>query len=282
MYIGSWISQQNVGTSLGNRNTSPDLDRFVDNSTSSSKVDSDRGGTMIQENILSLLHRSNVTMMEASAKHKKNDREESTKPSRTITYDFVIIGSGSAGQSALKTLKEKCPSARIAVIDPVRLTTGKESRSVDYYRETATGFNPKLRTVQLMDDASTQLVYRYGILLATGSRGAPPPIELFQVSALPRVFELRTTELAGNSMQRPVLAPEHVRKAILGASSKGAKVAILGSGWDVSQSSSWPSSVQTNYHCFLILVPPLCCGTGARPSMCHFKARSEETNYGVW
>ncbi|KAL3936077.1 MAG: hypothetical protein SGBAC_008531 [Bacillariaceae sp.] len=171
-------------------------------------------------------------MMDAVVDSNANDQAGATKPTRTITYDFVIVGSGCAGQSAFKTLKDKCPSARIAVIDPVRLATGKEGRNVDQYKDTATGFNPKLKTVQLMDDTSTQLKYKYGILLATGSRGAPPPLELFQLSALPRVFELRTTELPRNSMRRPVLAPEHVRRAILGSASKGAKVAILGSGWD--------------------------------------------------
>lgn len=36
----------------------------------------------------------------------------------TKVYDFIIVGYGTAGRSALKTLQHQCPNASIAVIDP--------------------------------------------------------------------------------------------------------------------------------------------------------------------
>jgi hypothetical protein len=126
--------------------------------------------------------------------------------------------------------------------------------TIIHYAQTAIGFHPHDRTVQLLatdaDDSNSnstaststtsiiQLKYKYGILLATGARGAPPPLELIEDHALSRVLELRTTELvmAGNNNnnknRRPVLPPERVRRAVIDTASQGARVAILGSGWD--------------------------------------------------
>eukprot|EP00980_Cylindrotheca_fusiformis_P000311 scaffold73_cov118-Cylindrotheca_fusiformis.AAC.7 len=179
--------------------------------------------------ILSLLE-PKTAYMDAAFDMDEDYPEKDEAPTNTITYDFVIIGSGSAGRSAVHTLKEQCPNAKIAVIDPLRSTPRLDS-TIDHYKELATGFNPMERTVRLMSDTSTQLQYKHGILLATGSRGAPPPLDLFENSCLSRVIELRTTEMIGNT-KRPVLAPESVRKAIVDSTSKGAKVAILGSGWE--------------------------------------------------
>jgi hypothetical protein len=178
--------------------------------------------------LISFLFEPQKTYLEASFS-PDDDFLEAEIPKTTIKYDFIIIGSGSAGKSATKTLKEECPNAKIAVIDPLR--TVSEKYNINHYKETATGFNPKLRTVRLLSDPTTELRYTHGILLATGSRGAPPPLELFEESCLSRVVELRTTELLGNT-KRPVLAPESVRRAIVDSSRRGAKVAILGSGWE--------------------------------------------------
>jgi hypothetical protein len=147
-----------------------------------------------------------------------------------VAYDFVIVGNGNAGQSALKTLQSKCPSAKIAVIDPLRIFKG-QSKNVLHYRDTVCGFNPTTRTITLFEEANTQIQYKYGILIATGARGAPPPLELFEVSALSRVLELRPTELPKNT-KRPMMAPEKVRKTVAEAASRGAKICILGSGWE--------------------------------------------------
>jgi hypothetical protein len=182
----------------------------------------------------------------------------------------------------VRVLQEQCPSAKIAVIDPLRPSAaaaaatknkGKSkllssigslhhpnNKFTDYYTETATGFHPHDRTVQLLSataaDPSTstststsstlplQLEYKYGIVLATGARGAPPPMELFEESSLSRVLELRTTALVGNNNnnnhnhdhprkpKRPVLPPERVRRAVIETASQGARVGILGSGWE--------------------------------------------------
>jgi hypothetical protein len=148
---------------------------------------------------------------------------------QTIDFDFIIIGNGNAGQSALRTLRERCPKAKIAVIDPVRPT--ETTVRIHHYRETVTGFDPKKRTVRLLSNPSVQLQYKHGILVATGARGAPPPLELFEESALSRVLELRTTELLGNT-KRPMMAPERVRSTVIDIAANGGKVAILGSGWE--------------------------------------------------
>jgi hypothetical protein len=201
----------------------------------------------------------NRTSMEAAPVQVSKEGEETTpsklkatipKTKKTLVYDFVVIGNGNAGQSALRVLQERCPSAKIAMIDPLRpssaaatnkskskLLSVGNSNKMDYYPETATGFHPHDRTVQLLADPTLQLEYKYGILLATGARGAPPPLELFEESALSRVLELRTTELVGNhnyprKQKRPVLPPERVRRAVIETASQGARIGILGSGWE--------------------------------------------------
>jgi NADH dehydrogenase FAD-containing subunit len=161
-------------------------------------------------------------------------------------YDFIIIGYGNTGQSALHTLREKCPNARIALVDPLRSSNkGKKnsnnssnnndnnnnSTNTEYYRDTVVEFDPSTKSVKLLMDPDTSIGYKHGVLIATGARGAPPPLELFQEEALSRVLELRPTELSKNT-KRPMMAPERVRKAVVVAASRGAKIAVLGSGWE--------------------------------------------------
>jgi hypothetical protein len=180
------------------------------------------------------------TAMEGVRTFGDNDVSETiskTIPTKTVDYDFVVIGHGNAGRSALNVLRERCPNASIAVVDPLRrvTTTENEGRddtaTVTYYAETVTGFHPSHRTIQCLSDPNTQLHYRHGVLVATGSRGAPPPLELFQAKFLPRLLELRATELAGNA-KRPVLSPDQVRAKVLEAAKTGANIGILGSGWE--------------------------------------------------
>jgi hypothetical protein len=153
-------------------------------------------------------------------------------------YDFVVVGHGNAGQSAVRTLREMCPLANIAVIDPLRLTSDysdigrrRNNNKLDQYRDTVASLDPSTKSIHLVSNQSRTIQYRYGILLATGARGAPPPLELFEDSALSRVLELRPTELSKNT-KRPMMAPENVRRTVIEAASKGAKVAVLGSGWE--------------------------------------------------
>jgi hypothetical protein len=164
-----------------------------------------------------------------------------TRNISTVVYDFVIIGYGNTGQSALRTLRETCPHARIALVDPLRSSNKKKGNNNDngidittntmYYRDTVVEFDPTAKSVRLLQDPSISVGYRHGVLIATGARGAPPPLELFQEAALSRVLELRPTELS-KSTKRPMMAPEKVRKAVATAASRGAKIAILGSGWE--------------------------------------------------
>jgi hypothetical protein len=116
------------------------------------------------------------------------------------------------------------------VIDPLRVSKGS-NKKVKHFRDTVCGFDPSTKTLQLLEDANVTIRYKHGVLIATGSRGAPPPLELFEETALSRVLELRPTELPKNT-KRPMMAPETVRRTVAEASAKGAKVAILGSGWE--------------------------------------------------
>ena len=152
----------------------------------------------------------------------------------TALYDFLIIGYGNTGQSALRTLREKCPHAKIALVDPLRSSNkgkNKSNTNTDYYRDTVIEFDPCSKSFRLLTDPNTAIGYKHGVLIATGARGAPPPLELFQETSLSRVLELRPTEISKNT-KRPMMAPEKVRKAVAEAASRGAKIGILGSGWE--------------------------------------------------
>jgi hypothetical protein len=153
----------------------------------------------------------------------------------TIEYDFIVLGHGNAGKTAVETLKEQCPRASIALVDPLRSRTRGDARVV-CYRQPALGFHPPTRTVELAD-SSIQLKYRHAILVATGSRGAPPPMDLFDKQVLNRVLELRSTEALGFG-NRPILSPETIRHLALMAARQGAKVCVLGSGWEAIELAS--------------------------------------------
>lgn len=159
--------------------------------------------------------------MEAAEIHNTSALDE------VVIYDFVVLGNGNAGKSAAETLRTECPGAKIAVVDPLRPGGGL---GVDHWSFGATGFCPASRLVHLAY-TPTKLKYRHAILVATGSRGAPPPPSVFDKESLLRVLELRPTHLAGNGL-RPVLPAESVRKLAMMAVSEGATVGILGSGWE--------------------------------------------------
>lgn len=148
---------------------------------------------------------------------------------KVIEYDFIVLGHGNAGKSAVETLKDQCPGATIALVDPIRSLQSNDS-NLQSYRQPALGFHPPSRTVK-MADPTFQLKYRHAILVATGTRGAPPPLPLFDQEVLNRVLELRPTEALGNGT-RPVLPPETIRELSLMAAAQGAKVCVLGSGWE--------------------------------------------------
>jgi hypothetical protein len=228
----SWGCLALAGDDDDKKNPSEDIQSNPSLQNGENLIDSHRISQKIQS--LSSLLEPTTTSLEAAFDEADaaNTVVMSAKaPTKTIVYDFVILGHGNAGQSAARTLRQQCPNAKIAVLDPLRSASSARVKIDHYYRDTATRFNPQSRTVQLLSDPHTELQYKHGILIATGARGAPPPLELFQESSLSRVLELRTTELLGNT-KRPVMAPDRVRRAVIDAASRGGKIAILGSGWE--------------------------------------------------
>ena len=144
-------------------------------------------------------------------------------------YDFVIFGNGTAGRSALETLRSKCPSASIALIDPLRKPRQRHKR-VDFIQDAAVSLDPRQRRIGISND-TVHLDYKYGVLIATGAHGAPPPSYLIDEKAQSLVYELRPTILTHNA-KRPCLPPTDVRTKLLQAAKKGQVLGILGSSWD--------------------------------------------------
>lgn len=175
-------------------------------------------------------------------------------------YDFIVIGYGAAGQSAVETLQKVCPTASIALVDSLRRPSDHTIRQqTDFFAARAIGLSPRDRRVDLDhdndvdDDVSNEstfsLTYRVALLLATGARGAPPPTYLMEVKARSRILELRSTtshqaeidnglsvqdnaDPSSNLNQRPILSAEETRRRVAQYSKEGAAIAILGSGWD--------------------------------------------------
>lgn len=179
------------------------------------------------------------------------DASNNNNTPKVLEYDFIVLGHGNAGAAAVETLRTKCPFATIAVVDPFQSPTPQTATSnsssynnnnnnkVHYFAQSVLGFHPPTQMVQLVHSDSTvqQLQYHHSILIATGVRGAPPPNMLVDQKAMPRLLELRPTSisLGTPNHERPALAP-HVTKHVCElAASQGAKVAILGSGWDAME-----------------------------------------------
>jgi len=176
----------------------------------------------------------------SSRKKRPND-----EPSNEC--DFAIVGYGNAGSAAVASLKKLCPRASMAIIDPIGVPSSgyverqgedfarKKEMRVKYFPLSTERLDHKNRTLTLSN--GTQIRFKQSVLLATGSRGAPPPISLMDQQAMERVLELRSTELpTGNdfinfsSPRRPVLSPHSVRQLSIMAAAQGARVCVLGSG----------------------------------------------------
>uniref|UniRef100_A0A7S4UU18 FAD/NAD(P)-binding domain-containing protein n=1 Tax=Ditylum brightwellii TaxID=49249 RepID=A0A7S4UU18_9STRA len=186
-----------------------------------------------------------ITDMEASASAKQHKQEEKNPPTKTFECDFVIVGYGNAGRSALRTLTSLNPKLKILVIDP-RINVNYKSNNdrvmyVPFSRASALHHPTKTlycTTLSSNDgDAREEVVkikYAHSILISTGSRGSPPPMDLVDKTALSRVLELRGTA-AGSIVtehdQRITLSPEMVRNiTFMAASDPNSNVCILGSG----------------------------------------------------
>mmetsp|Transcript_34542 Transcript_34542/g.101513 ORF Transcript_34542/g.101513 Transcript_34542/m.101513 type:complete len:945 (-) Transcript_34542:93-2927(-) len=169
----------------------------------------------------------------------------STADTQPKSYDFIVVGNGNAGQSAVRTLSELCPNASVAIIDPKAPSQGnsndtKTTASATYIGQAVTGLDHNKRTLKLTDGST--LNFRQSVLIATGCRGAPPPSSLIDERAQSRILELRSTEAFISSsvdnendhhraqQRRPVMNPEGVRQMTYMAASQGARVCVMGSG----------------------------------------------------
>lgn len=161
------------------------------------------------------------------------------------TYDFIVVGNGSAGKSAIRTLSKLCPNASIAIIDPKTAmqenhlsNDNQKATSTTYIGQAVTGLDHNARSIKLSDGST--LHFRQSILIATGCRGAPPPSSLIDERAQSRILELRSTEAFGDGhsnlqhhqhkQRRPVMTPDGVRQMTAMAASQGAPVCVMGSG----------------------------------------------------
>lgn len=142
-------------------------------------------------------------------------------------YDFIIIGNGLAGRSAARQLREQCPAASIALIDPLRTDTDTDS-SIHMLTQQATFLDPRERIVQLRDQSSVS--YKCAVLIATGSHGAPIPHYLHDEQARSRILEWKGQY--SQHGKEEALLPDQITSQIVKAARTGQKIAVLGSGWD--------------------------------------------------
>ncbi len=203
----------------------------------------------------------------------------------TREYDFVVVGYGTAGQSAVRTLQQTCPHATVAVLDPfassIRATT--PTSTVELYPcSRVTELDPRTNqcVVLVPSDPSSStdhhqnstvervIQYRHAILIATGCRGAPIPTYLLDEKAQSRTYEYRPTTIPTATMnttepnppQRPFQSPDGVRKFMQQqVRTTPDTICVLGSGWEaldlvatMAMSSSWKR-------------PPRQMGSGSRP-----------------
>ena len=228
--------------------------------------------------------------------------KESVPRQNVIECDYVIVGHGKAGQSALRTIKQLDPAANVVVIDPnpnnnhTAQNTNQHSKAktrergasgVRHLRTSASYIDRAQKIIHVHPTAppsqfsstknastsksATGVRYRKSALLATGSRGAPPPSTCIHPDARARILELRSTGLlhnysldgtplnnaaASSTMQSriPILDRPTVRSLSIMASSQGASIAIMGSGFEAlelaafcARVSKWaPSGAATN------------------------------------
>ncbi|KAL3805644.1 hypothetical protein HJC23_005888 [Cyclotella cryptica] len=230
----------------------------------------------------------------ANSNHDLILDECDTQKGNALECDYVIIGHGHAGQSALLTLKTLEPNADIVIIDPnihpkhaegpVSGAKGKKQKrsagTIQNLPTRATFIQHAQKIVQVAplvsfsSVAQTRAVhYRKSVLLATGSRGAPPPDECVSVDSRSRILELRSTTAppfqnhksnnptrviesdsinnAGperNELHLPILDPATVRSLSLMASSQGATIAVMGSGFEALELAASLARVSPRTH----------------------------------
>ena len=225
---------------------------------------------------------SNHTKQLASSPISQHAQPDYLEEER-IECDYVIIGHGKAGQSAVRTIKELEPKAKIVVIDPnsypksneqqqsnnsismqkrgiLRHTATNIAESIQHLATCATSIDHSTKTIHIQPirrryDASSsdgapasfsscgKVHYRKSALIATGSRGAPPPDSCVRHDAKSRILELRSTTYPSPQSSIPVLDPPTVRSLSIMAASQSATVAIMGSGYDALELAAYCARV---------------------------------------
>lgn len=220
------------------------------------------------ENIGNSANNTNLTQSAMLASSPINDSSSTWRKNHstdtqnnTIDCDYIIIGHGRAGQSAVRTLKALDPTADIVILDPNNNSMYQSNNTEQTKRRRKGGTIRHIPTRATCIDHASKLVnissiqphtveqsevqkihYRKSILLSTGSRGAPPPEECIGPNAKSRLLELRSTSIPSMKIstttpsvhkdQLPILDPVTVRSLSLMAASQGATVAVMGSGFE--------------------------------------------------
>ena len=225
-----------------------------------------------------LLTTSQFTFCEAinnsSNSHHQSDMKVNVNSHQIIMEcDYAILGHGKAGQSAVRILRKLDPNANIVIIDPNnnyhnhhQNATNKRRGNINHLQTHASFIDHSNKLIRLhanpspnahdMNAINPVVHFRKSALIATGSRGAPPPNECIDNGARGRVLELRSTSLPptqSSSMQQlprrqqasiPILDPPTVRSLSLLASSQSATVAVMGSGFDALELAASLSRMQ--------------------------------------
>ena len=173
---------------------------------------------------------------EISYPNKQQTLATSSANEKQLESDFVIIGYGSAGKAAHEKLTQLCPRASILVVDPFVTNTTNTQKSTKSINQAPIDLNTTMKRLTLSNGHEVR--YTQSILIATGSRGAPPPSSLIDTVAKSRVLECQSTllpshiklETSNESSMRPSLPPKVVREIATLAANQKASVCVLGSG----------------------------------------------------
>jgi len=191
--------------------------------------------------------------------------EKKRKKEDTIVADYIVIGYGKTGQSAVRTIKQLDPTAHIVIIDPSNnylqqqssdnndhsssknkrgiLNRNKGSEIHLHTRASYINHNKKLISIHPINNTDTtnqSIRYRKSVLIATGSRAAPPPESCVRQDAKDRILELRSTSSSSSST---LLDPTTVRSLSIMAASQLATVSIMGSGFEALELAAYCARV---------------------------------------
>jgi hypothetical protein len=180
---------------------------------------------------------------------------ESEKPH--LEVDFVVIGNGNAGNAATRHLESKCPKAKILCIDPY-IQNVSQSSSAMYKQGNVIRLNHSQQTIDILSSVGTieRIRFKHSILIATGVRGAPPPVNLVDERVTDRILELRSTQMFSlqnlikdgiitpQNHQYPSIPKQSVRQIALLAASQGARLCILGSDLEAIEIAASASRAQ--------------------------------------